>query len=133
MEQCLDVEVRSVKYATRQPIFANEGTVIGYKLLFRTDVVSHFSASSSDESGTAAIELSTLLSLDTLCDRRLAFINCNRDVLLQRGLSLLPSQMVVAEIEPDVIVDDAIFQRCCDLKNDGYRIALADYSSGDLR
>src|SRR5258708_40056808 len=123
MEKCLDVEVRPVKYATRQPIFATEGTVIGYKLLFRTDVVSHFSAFSSDDSGTAAIEVSTLLSLDILCDRRMAFIDCNRDVLLQRGLSLLPPQKVVAEIEPNVIVDDAIYQRCCDLKNDGYRIA----------
>jgi c-di-GMP-related signal transduction protein len=133
MEQCLDVGVRPVKYATRQPIFAAEGTVIGYKLLFRTDVVSHFSTSSSDESGTAAIEVSTLLSLDTLCDHRMAFIDCNRDVLLQRGLSLLPPQKVVAEIESNVIVDDAIYQRCCDLKNDGYRIALADYSPGDPR
>ena len=133
MEQCIDAEVRPVRYATRQPVFANDGTVIGYKLLFRTDVVSHFSNSSSDESGTAAIEVSTLLSLDTLCDHRMAFIGCNRDVLLQHGLALLPPEKVVAEIEPNVIVDDAIFQQSCDLKNDGYRIALADYSPGDSR
>ena len=133
MEPCIDTEVRPVRYATRQPVFATEGTVIGYKLLFRTDVVSHFSTSSSDESGTAAIEVSTLLSLDTLCDHRMAFIGCNRDVLLQHGLALLPPEKVVAEIEPNVIVDDAIYQQCCDLKNGGYRIALADYSPGDPR
>jgi c-di-GMP-related signal transduction protein len=133
VESCVDVEVRPVRYATRQPIFASDGTVIGYKLLFRTDVVSHFSTSSSDESGTAAIEVSTLLSLDTLCDHRMAFINCNRDVLLQHGLALLPPEKVVAEIEPNVAIDDVIFQLCCDLKNEGYRIALADYTSEDPR
>jgi EAL and modified HD-GYP domain-containing signal transduction protein len=133
VEPCIDVGVRPVRYAARQPVFAIDGTVIGYKLLFRTDVVSHFSTSSSDESGTAAIEVSTLLSLDTLCDRRMAFIACNRDVLLQNGLALLPPDKVVAEIEPTVIVDDAIYHRCCALKNDGYRIALADFSPGDPR
>ena len=133
MESCIDVEVRPVRYATRQPVFAADGTVIGYKLLFRTDVVSHFSTGSSDESGTAAIEVSTLLSLDTLCDHRMAFIGCNREVLLQHGLALLPSEKVIAEIEPDVAVDDVIYQQCCDLKNGGYRIALADYSPQDPR
>ncbi len=133
VEPCTDIEVRPVRYATRQPVFAADGTVIGYKLLFRTDLVSHFSTSSSDESGTAAIEVSTLLSLDTLCDHRMAFIDCDRDVLLQHGLALLPPEKVIAEIEPSVIVDDAIYQLCCDLKNDGYRIALADYSPQDPR
>ena len=133
MEPCLDVEVRPVRYAARQPVFAADGTVIGYKLLFRTDVVSHFSTSSSDESGAAAIEVSTLLSLDTLCDHRMAFIGCNRELLLQHGLALLPAERVVAEIEPSVIVDDAIYHQCCDLKNDGYRIALADFIPNDPR
>ena len=35
-------DARSVRYATRQPILAADETVIGYKLLFRSDVVSHF-------------------------------------------------------------------------------------------
>jgi hypothetical protein len=29
---------RPVRYAARQPILANDETVIGYRLLFRTDV-----------------------------------------------------------------------------------------------
>ena len=133
METCIDVEVSSLRYATRQPVFAADGTVIGYKLLFRTDVVNHFSTAGWDGSGTAAIEVSTLLSLDTLCDHRMAFIACNRDVLLSHGLALLPPEKVIAEIEPNVAVDDVIYQQCCDLKNDGYRVALADYGPEDPR
>lgn len=42
-------EARSVRYATRQPILAADETVIGYKLTFRTDVVSHFAWKESGE------------------------------------------------------------------------------------
>ena len=77
MDQNLNLDGRPVKYATRQPVLAADGTVIGYKLLFRTDVVSHFSGQGTDDSGSAAIEMSTLLSLDALCDHRMAFIDCN--------------------------------------------------------
>ncbi len=132
-DSCVDMEVRPVRYATRKPIFANEGTIIGYRLLFRTDVVSHFSNSDSEDNVEEAIELSTLLSLDTLCDHRMAFIGCNRNGLLQHVLALLPPDKVVAEIEPTVTADDAIYQECCELKKAGYRIALADYSDRDPR
>ena len=54
------------RYATRQPILAADETVIGYKLLFRTDVVSHFSAADTTESARTTIDMSTLLGLDIL-------------------------------------------------------------------
>ncbi len=133
VELSIEADARPARYATRQPILAVDGTVIGYKLIFRTDVVSHFSELGIDSSGSAAIEMSTLLSLDTLCDHRMAFIDCNRDVLLQHGLALLPPEKVVVEIDSSVTIDDAISQVCCDMKNDGYRIALADFSPGDPR
>lgn len=133
MNLSIDVDVRPVRYATRQPVLAVDGTVIGYKLIFRTDVVSHFSELEAEVSGSAVIEMSTLLSLDTLCDHRMAFIGCNREVLLQRGLALLPPEKVVAEIDSSVAIDDAVYQLCCDMKNDGYRIALADFSTDDPR
>jgi c-di-GMP-related signal transduction protein len=95
--------------------------------------VKHFSAAGSDGTGAVAIEMSTLLSLDTLCDHRMAFIPCNREVLLNHGLALLPGGKVIAEIGRDVAVDDVIYQLCCDLKNDGYRIALGGYSLEDPR
>lgn len=132
-ESGVDAEVRPVRYATRQPIFANEGAIVGYKLHFRTDVVSHFSVADLEDDVEEGIQLSTLLSLDILCDHRLAFIGCNRNVLLQHVLALLPPDKVVAEIEPTVAADDAIYQECCDLKKAGFRIALADYSDDDPR
>src|SRR6185437_5028027 len=100
--------MRPVRYATRQPILATDETVIGYKLLFRTDVLSHFSSDDADAAGRTAIDMSTLLGLDVLCDHRLAFIGCTRDILLGSGLAFLSSERVVAEIDPSVFVDDAV-------------------------
>ena len=132
MEQRSNDDARAVRYATRQPILAADETVIGYKLLFRTDVVSHFSAGESC-GARATIDMAMLLGLDVLCDHRLAFIGCNREMLLDHGLAFLPESRAVAEIERAVEVDDALVQACCELKNAGYRIALEDFTADDPR
>lgn len=124
---------RPVRYATRQPILAADETVIGYKLLFRTDTASHLSALDAIAQARTTIDMSTLLGLDILCDHRLAFIGCNRTVLMERGLAFLPPDRVIAEIEPSVPVDDAVLEACCELKNAGYRIALDDFTAKDPR
>ncbi len=133
MDRQTQDEARSVRYATRQPILAADETVIGYKLLFRTDVVSHFTGIESRESARTAIDMSTLLGLDILCDNRLAFIACNRDVLLERGIAFLSPDRVVAEIDSSVVVDDAVVQACCELKNSGYKIAIDQFIRDDPR
>ena len=126
-------DTRPVRYATRQPILAPDETVIGYKLLFRTDVTSHLFASDQEGMAHTAIDVATLLGLEILCDHRLAFISCNRDVLLDRSLAFLSPGQAVAEIERAVAVDDAVIDACSELKNAGYRIALDDFTSDDAR
>jgi len=122
-----------VQFATRQPILAADETVVGYRLLFRTDVVSHFSVHAEESDARRTIDMSTLLGLDVLCDHRLAFIECDRDILLEQGLTFLPANRVVAEIGRGVEVDDAVVEACCELKNAGYRIALDGFSADDTR
>ena len=133
MEQPVIDEGRPARYATRQPILAADETVIGYKLLFRTDVASHFSAVEASESARTTIDMSTLLGLNILCDNRLAFIACNREVLLEQTVAFLPSDRVVAEIEPSLAVDDSVLQACCALKNAGYKIAIDEFTIDDPR
>ena len=122
-----------VRYAARQPILAADETVIGYKLLFRTDLVSHFAWNSSEGASRAAIEVSSLLGLNVLCDNRLAFIHCTRDVLLADYLSFLPAGKVVAEIGREVEPDAAIRQAALDLKRRGFKIALDGFTIDDPR
>ena len=133
MDNSLSDDTRQVQFATRQPILAADETVVGYKLLFRTDVVSHFSVHSDEGAARRTIDMSTLLGLDVLCDHRLAFISCDREILLGQGLAFLPANRVVAEIERGVEVDDAVVEACCELKNAGYRIALDGFTADDPR
>lgn len=126
-------EVRPVHYATRQPIFAVDETVIGYKLLFRTDAVPHCSGEVLAFTDNAAVDISSLVSLDILSDGRLAFIESNREVLLNQGLILLPPRKVVVEIGRSMVCDELVYEACCDLKNAGYRIALDDLELNDAR
>ena len=133
MDDFLSDDVRPVRFATRQPILAADETVIGYKLLFRTDVARLFSVHAEEGAARRTIDMSTLLGLDVLCDHRLAFIGCDRDILLGQGLAFLPANRVIAEIERQVGVDEAVSQACCELKNAGYRIAINDFTADDPR
>jgi c-di-GMP-related signal transduction protein len=133
MKQLLIDEARPTRYATRQPILAADETVIGYKLLFRTGFVSHFCPIDTTESVRATIDMSTLLGLDTLCDNRLAFIACNRDILLENGIAFLPPDKVVVEIEPSLVLDEDVLQACSELKDAGYKIALDQFVNDDPR
>ncbi len=124
---------RPVRYATRQPILAGDETVIGYRLLFRTDVATHFAWNASEGASRAAIEVSSLLGLNVLCDNRLAFLHCTRDTLLENYLSFLPTAKVVAEIGPGVAPDEAVTSACRALKTSNYRIALSQFAINDPR
>lgn len=128
-----DSDERPVRYAARQPILAADETVIGYQLLFRTDVIDHFSGRATNRSSRDAIDASGLLGLDVLCDNRLAFIGCTRDILLENALSFLPADKVVAEIGADVTDDDAVLDACRKLKEAGFKLALSDFAVNDPR
>ena len=60
MEDSQNDDARPVRFATRQPILAADETVIGYKLLFRTDVVSHFSLHGEKGAARRTIRTPTL-------------------------------------------------------------------------
>jgi EAL and modified HD-GYP domain-containing signal transduction protein len=126
-------DARSVRYATRQPILAADETVIGYKLLFRSDVVSHFAWKECEGASRVAIEISSLLGLNVLCDNRLAFIQCTRDVLLKKYITFLPANKVVAQIGGNELPDGAVEEACRALKATGYKFAFDEFTARDPR
>lgn len=132
-EDSSEEDARPVRYAARQPVLAADETVIGYKLLFRSGVVDHFAWNHCDGASRTAIEISSLLGLSVMCDNRLAFIHCTRDVLLENHLTFLPGDKVVAEIGCEVEPDAAVEAACGRLKRAGYKIALDNFKAGDSR
>jgi c-di-GMP-related signal transduction protein len=126
-------DARYMRYVARQPILNADESVLGYELLFRDGVVDYFSSPDSDAASRSTLDASLLLGLDVLCDGRLAFINCTRDLLLNDYITLLPPDRVVVEILETVPADEAVIAACHRLKKAGYKIALDDFVPGDPR
>jgi c-di-GMP-related signal transduction protein len=119
----------------RQPILTKDESVLGYELFFRqnqeerrfnTDV-------DADDATSATIDALTVMGFDVLCDARLAFINCTRQMLLKECFALLPTGKVVVELENTVPADAEVVAACQRLKEAGCRLALDNFVPDDER
>jgi c-di-GMP-related signal transduction protein len=123
----------SLRYVARQPILSAEEKVFGYELLFRDGIEEYFRATDSDAASRSTLDTSILMGVDVLCDGRLAFINCTREVLLKDYITLLPPTQAVVEVLESVPVDELVIAACQRMRAAGYLVALDDYEVGDAR
>jgi EAL and modified HD-GYP domain-containing signal transduction protein len=117
----------------RQPILAKDEKVIGYELFFRESAEDNRFTSDGDRATGSTIDTLNVVGLDAVCDGRLAFINCNQQMLLKEYFYLLPPEKVVVEIQENVSCDDAVISACQRLKHKRYKIALDNFATGDTR
>jgi len=120
------------RFVARQPIFDRTQKVFGYELLFRDGLENCFAAE-PEFASRSTLDSSLLLGLNTLCDGRLAFVNCTRDALLKDLVTLLPPDQTVVEILETVEPGDRVIAACKRLKTAGYLIALDDFAPNDPR
>lgn len=111
----------------RQPIVGRHRELVAYELLFRSGthnvagVVDHFVA-------TATVINNAFLSLGiqgAIGDRR-GFINVSEEALMSDVIELLPRGQIVLEILEHVELTPALVDRCRQLKEDGFLLALDD-------
>jgi c-di-GMP-related signal transduction protein len=121
------------RYAARQPVLTMDERVFGYELLFRSGTENHFSCADGSDATRSVIDMSSLLGLGVLCDNTLAFINCTREILLSEFITLLPPENVVLEVLASVPPDEEVMLALGQLKRNGFKIALDDYTVGDPR
>ncbi len=114
-------------FIARQPIFTQHKSILGYELLCRSGPENFFTASNDPEASIAAVDDVFLFGLNQLTQGRLAFINCTREFLVRDYLTLLPRDLVVAEILESVRPDAECLDACRRLKSAGYRLALDDF------
>jgi EAL and modified HD-GYP domain-containing signal transduction protein len=117
----------------RQPILTADEKVFGYELLFRDGIEDFFQSSDLEAASRSALSTSMLLGFDVLCEGRLAFVNCTRNILLKDYITLLPSSQTVVEVLETVPADDLVVAACRRLKESGYLIALDDFAMNDPR
>jgi len=73
------------------------------------------------------------MGLDVVCDGRLGFVNCTRQMLLSESFLLLPADRVVIEIQETIAPDEEVVAACQRLRRSGYRIALDNFGLEDPR
>lgn len=114
-------------YLARQPIRDRWNRVLAYELLFRDDDI-RAAQVRDDALATAQVirQVFRRIGLPSVVGGAAAFVNVDAEMLFDRRIEQLPRQQVVLELLETVRVDRAIVERCAELKQLGYRIALDD-------
>ncbi len=114
-------------FIARQPIFDKHIKVAAYELLYRSGRTN--AALSGGDSATSSVIINGLLmiGLETLTDKKKAFINFTRNLLVDGTATVFPTETLVVEVLEDVESDPLLLESLKRLKALGYTIALDDY------
>jgi c-di-GMP-related signal transduction protein len=113
-------------FVARQAIFNQMGEIYGYELLFRPGSQNHCNGT-SDAATRTMVGNSMLRGFDGLTSSFPSFVNCTREALVGRWISLLPRTTTVLELVETVRADEDVVSACRSLKEMGYAIALDDF------
>ena len=117
-------------FLARQPIFDDKYNVYGYELLYRDADQASFANVSDGNVATKRVlsDAITLFGLNTLTDSKPAFVNFTEELILEEFPTLADPKDIVVELLEDVKITPKIIEKVAKLKNEGYTIALDDYS-----
>jgi c-di-GMP phosphodiesterase len=116
-------------FVARQPIFDRRLRVTGYELLFR-DGPGDRAVVLDSEGATAKVVLGALTEIgwERIVGPHTAWINVSREFLLSGLVKAVPPSLVGFEILEDELIDDTLVDAVSELKTQGYRIALDDFT-----
>ncbi|HEU4631066.1 MAG TPA: HDOD domain-containing protein [Gemmatimonadaceae bacterium] len=116
-------------FVARQPIFDRQDRLVAYELLYRGNPsATHAVGVDSTQMSTDTI-VQTLLGMGferVVADKQ-AFVNIDRNVLLESRFDLLDPRSVVLELLESVACDDETRAACEALVRRGYTLALDDF------
>lgn len=116
----------------RQPIFDNNKKLYGFELLYRDNDPNSAIFEDGDKA-TASLIMNYCGSIleDEVGAYVKIFINLTRNLLLSDFFFPLDPNRIVIEILEDTKIDDILLERVVELKKQGYRFALDDYTFCD--
>lgn len=112
----------------RQPILDRKQEIVGYELLFRSADMDHavFESYSQASSNVITHALS-LFGMNEVLGGKFGFINVHLGLLLSELLELLPIGQTVLELLEVIQLDEQVVERCRELKELGFLLALDDH------
>ena len=112
-------------FMARQPIFNESLRVIGYEILFRSNL--HNAAEGFDLSDdTLSVIGNTLLvsGIERLAGKKKVFINFGKNLLRSELSYKLPSKFTAIKVADDIFLNDAELVQCRKLHDKGYTIVF---------
>lgn len=112
----------------RQPILDRNQCIVAYELLFRAGDTAGVTVV-DDMQATASVihHAFSEMGVQTVLGTQQGFINVSADMLMSDLLELLPRTQVVLELLETISVTDAVIERCRELKQQGFTLALDDF------
>lgn len=112
----------------RQPILDRNQEIVGYELLFRSADIDHAIIESySHASSNVITHALASFGMNEVLGGKLGFINVHLGLLLSEMLELLPIGQTVLELLEMIQLDDQVIERCRELKELGFLLALDDH------
>ena len=114
----------------RQPILGCQDQVVGYELLFRDHLASKLAKFDDGDLATSSVVVNALveIGLDRLVGEVPAFINFTKSFLIGELPIPFSADQVVIEVLESIDVDASVIKGLSELSEQGYRIALDDFS-----
>ncbi len=112
----------------RQPILDRRQEIVGFELLFRS-AEANFAQFDSYSQASASVITSALATfgIQEVLGGKLGFINVHLSLLLSEMLELLPTGQTVLELLEFIELDETVVERCRELKEIGFQLALDDH------
>ncbi|SFP91161.1 EAL and modified HD-GYP domain-containing signal transduction protein [Nitrosomonas cryotolerans] len=112
----------------KQPILDRDQNLVAYELLFRLDQAATTAHITNGLSATANVIINAYgqLGIQNVLDQQRGFINVDAELLMSDAIYFLPNNHVVLEMLETIDITEEIIQRCIELKQMGYQLALDD-------
>ncbi|OZA28813.1 MAG: EAL domain-containing protein [Hydrogenophilales bacterium 17-64-11] len=112
----------------RQPILDRDQRIVAYELLFRAGDTSGVTVT-DDMQATASVihHAFSEMGVQAVLGTQQGFINVSAGMLLSDLVELLPRTQVVLELLETIHITDAVIERCRELKQQGFTLALDDF------
>ncbi|SAK40884.1 EAL and HDOD domain-containing protein [Caballeronia ptereochthonis] len=114
-------------YVGRQPILDGEGALVAYELLFR-DSPDNRARVHDDVQATAHVVARTVgeIGVAAVLGPHPGYVNMSRELLFDDIVHIMQPERFVLELLESITFDDALFKRCAQLRDAGFRLALDD-------
>lgn len=119
-------------FVARQPIFNTQKKVVAYEILYRSNLRNTYNGQVDGDVATVSVVTDALTSfgLNHLTSGKRAFINFTYNLIKEDLPTLFDPDDLAVELLESVVVDDHIIEKCKQLKEKGYVIALDDFTGG---